>query len=246
MIKCMIVDDEIHNVAIIERYVKQTSFLYLVHSNTNPIEAMKVLQTEAIDIVYLDINMPEINGLDFINTVTTKAKFILCTAFEQYAAESYELDVIDFCVKPITYNRFLKATNKAVRYIELSNSMAQKTGYVHLLPTVDKDYIFLSVNGSKSKKVKTFFNDIAYLEVQENYVIVHTATEKMLTLTTLKNLMQQLPEQIFMRIHNSYAININSVKYINSTEIALTNPSIILPISSSYKEEVKERLKTEG
>src|SRR5687767_2095695 len=183
MINCIIVDDEQHAIDILQHYVAQTPYLHLVGSTTNPMEGLKLVATEKVDLVFLDIQMPELTGIDFIKTLSGKAKVILTTAYSEFALEGYELDVVDYLLKPIRLQRFLQAVQKAVNGLKETEHTSTADG---------EDYIFVKTE-SKGKLLKIDLDDIDYIEGMKNYVAIHRGGKKTLVYTSMKDLEEQLP-----------------------------------------------------
>src|SRR5919112_130259 len=169
MINCIIVDDEQHAIDILIHYVGQTPFLNLVGSTTNPVEALEMVTTQKADLVFLDIQMPELSGMDFIKAIHGKAKIILTTAYSEFALESYELDVVDYLLKPVRLPRFLQAVQKVVKEVGENSDTQQNTS--------DGDYIFVKTE-SKGKLLKINLDEIDYIEGMKNYVAIYRSGQK--------------------------------------------------------------------
>src|SRR5829696_6569231 len=165
MINCIIVDDEQHAIDILLHYINQTPYLHLEGSTNNPIEALEMVNTKNIDLVFLDIQMPELSGIDFARAVSGKVKIILTTAYSEFALESYELDVVDYLLKPIRLPRFLTAVQKAVSQVNTSHAIIENSSQ----ETTEDDYIFVKTE-SKGKLLKINLADIDYIESMKNYV----------------------------------------------------------------------------
>lgn len=228
---CLIVEDEPLARNLLTEYVKKVSFLNLVKACSNPMEALDVLRTHSIDILFLDIQMPEITGITLLKILQKKPAVILTTAYSEYALESYELDVVDYLLKPITFDRFLKAVDKATQRI---NAPVQQT--------VEKpagesgpDFVFVK---DGTKLVKINFDDILYVEGLKDYVTIHTKTQKVVTLQRLKSLETQLPADKFIRIHHSFIIALKAIEVVHKGEVQIGNAMI--PISDSYKKAFKD------
>src|SRR5215211_7449418 len=200
MINCLIVDDEQHAIDILVHYVKQTPYLNLAASTTNPIEALQIVGTQKLELVFLDIQMPELSGIDFIKAINGKAKIILTTAYSEFALESYELDVVDYLLKPIRLPRFLAAVQKAVQQINAANETSQENS--------EDDYIFVKTE-SKGKLLKINLADIDFIEGMKNYVAIHCGDKKTLAYTSMKELEEKLSGKQFIRVHKSFIIPIS-------------------------------------
>jgi DNA-binding LytR/AlgR family response regulator len=220
-VRCIAIDDEPLALTVLSEYVSRVSFLQMVNTFTNPADASHFIQTEKPEILFLDIQMPDIKGVDFIKTFVYKPIIILTTAYSEYAIEGYDLDVIDYLLKPIPFERFLQAINKAIRHIDSENSSDQ---------TNEKQFLFVK---SGYKSVKINFNDILYIEGLKEYVTIYTNEHKALKLETLKNLESLLPEKEFIRVHKSYIVNINHVRAYYGNVLEINNKSI--PIGRAFK-----------
>ena len=220
-IKCLVVDDEELARTLITTYIKKLDFLELIGTAENPLEAIKTMKEQQVDLLFLDIQMPELKGTDFAKTVNTNTKIIFTTAYSEYALEGYDLNALDYLLKPITFERFLTAVNKfntdTVKEVELS--MTIKSGYdLH--------------------KVK--YADIKYIESDSEYVIYHTTEKKIMSNQSLKGLEKLLPNSSFLRVHRSYIINKSFVTGLKGRDLLLTEQ--IIPVSDSYFETVKKEL----
>lgn len=233
MINSIIVDDEQHAIDILKHYVSQTPFLKLVGTSTNPIEAMQLVNSEKVDLVFLDIQMPELSGMDFIKAINGKAKVILTTAYSEFALESYELDVVDYLLKPIRFPRFLQAVQKAMKEIE--NEQEEK----HTLDESADDYIFVKTE-SKGKLLKINLNEIDYFEGMKNYVAIFCAGKKTLVYTSMKDLEEKLPKKQFIRVHKSFIIPIAKITGIEGNLLRLKNVAAEVLIGENYKADLME------
>lgn len=194
-------------------------------------EALDVLRTNTIDILFLDIQMPEITGITMLKILQRKPMVILTTAYSEYALESYELDVVDYLLKPITFDRFLKAVDKASQRITTPGLAATDKSQGEPSP----DFVFVK---DGTKLVKIVFDDILYVEGLKDYVTIHTKTQKVVTLQRLKALEMQLPADKFIRVHHSYIIALKAIEVIHKGEVQIGNAMI--PISDSYKKAFKD------
>ena len=233
MINCIIVDDEQHAIDILKHYVSQIPFLNLVGTSTNPIEALQMVTSLKADLVFLDIQMPELSGMDFIKAINGKAKVILTTAYSEFALESYELDVVDYLLKPIRLPRFLQAVQKAVKEIEEPNEEQ------HTLDSAEDDYIFVKTE-SKGKLLKINLDEIDYIEGMKNYVAIYCAGKKILVYTSMKDLEEKLPKKLFIRVHKSFIIPIAKITGIEGNLLRLKNVTAEILIGESYKTDLME------
>jgi DNA-binding LytR/AlgR family response regulator len=234
MIRCLVVDDEQHAIDIITHYISQTSYLELVSSTTNPVEALQTVITQNIDLVFLDVQMPELSGIDFVKAINGKAKVILTTAYSEFAIEGFDLDVVDYLLKPIRFARFLTAVQKAVK------DVSDKTMDVDVAN--DEDYIFVKTE-SKGKLLKINLADIEYIEGMKNYVAIYRGGQKTLVYTNLKDLVNHLPARQFIRVHKSFIIPINRITGIEGNQILLKNVTAEILIGESYKSDLMEIIK---
>ena len=228
MIQCIIVDDEQHAIDILVHYVKQTPFLNLAGSTTNPIEAMEMVSKQKVDLVFLDIQMPELSGIDFIKAINGKAKVILTTAYSEFAIESYELDVVDYLLKPVRLPRFLVAVQKAMKEIEDHSADKNNVG------AAEDDYIFVKTE-SKGKLLKINLDDIDYIEGMKNYVAIHCGTKKTLVYTSMKELEEKLSGKQFIRVHKSFIIPISKITGIEGNLLRIKNVTDEILIGENYK-----------
>lgn len=230
MIKCIIVDDEQHAIDILVHYVKQTPQLELAASFTNPLEALKMLGEQKIDLVFLDIQMPEISGIDFIKTIQGRTKVILTTAYSEFALEGYDLYVVDYLMKPVRYPRFLAAVQKVVEQLNPGgdNSIGE---------AAEDDYIFVKTE-SKGKLLKIDLAEIDYIESMKNYMVIHRGGQKTLVYTSMKELEERLPKKQFIRVHKSFIIPISRITGIEGNLVRLKNVNAEIVIGETYKEEL--------
>lgn len=231
-LKCGIVDDEQHAIDLLKYHVEKVEFLALVFETTKPINAFEILQRESIDLLFLDIQMAELNGLDLLKLIQGKCKVILTTAYSEYALESYEYGVIDYLLKPITFNRFLKAVQK----IQLP--VLDKRA-----PTLVDDGVkkaFFVKSGARNTLVKIDLEALIYIESQGNYVYFHFEKEKIRTQLTLKKVEAELANAPFLRIHQSYIVAPKHIKMLEGNCIVINGKS--LPIGEKYKEDVKRNI----
>ncbi|NIG53371.1 LytTR family DNA-binding domain-containing protein [Chitinophaga sp. Cy-1792] len=235
MINCLIVDDEQHAIDVLAYYIKQTSYLHLLHSTTNPMEALTVVNTNKIDLIFLDIQMPEISGIDFIKTIQGSCRVILTTAYSEFAAESYDLEVVDYLLKPIPFPRFLKAAQRA-----LTMSTSGTTQVSNELD--DDDYIFVKTE-QKGKMLKINLRDIDYIEGMKNYVAIHHNGQKTMALLNMKDLEERLPRKQYMRVHKSFIISISKIIAVEGNQIMLRNINADILLGETYKPGFIEMMK---
>ena len=230
MLNCVIIDDEPLAREGIASYVREVDFLNLVQTCENPVELISLLDEHRIDLIFLDIQMPKMNGIDFLKIVQNPPMVIITTAFPSYALESFQLNVLDYLLKPITFDRFFKAAKKAKDYHQL----IKKSQFPEQTQTdPEADYFFIKC-GSKYEKI--LLNDILYIQGMQNYVTIYTHKGKFMTLLYLKNLEQSLDRNLFIRVHKSYIVSINKIEGIEGNEIFIG--SFRIPMSRNYREQV--------
>ena len=233
-ISCLLVDDEPIAINILKSYIKNIEELQIAGECNNPLEAYNFLQKEKVDLLLLDIKMPQLSGLDFLKTLHTKPLVILITAYSEHAIDGYEFDVVDYIVKPVSYQRFLKAISKVFNRLELKSSNA-------LFTPQKSDSSFIYLRHDK-KMVKVMLNDILYFEGLGNYVKVVTEQREIISYQTLTLLEKQLANDGFVRIHKSYIISLNKVNSFTSESVEIKKNEI--PIGSSYKQVISKIIKT--
>ncbi len=226
--RTLIIDDEEPAVKVLTNFVMRTSFLKLERCTTNAFEGIELLNTNSIDLLFLDIEMPDINGVDLLKSLKNKPMVILTTAYEQYALQGYEMDVLDYLVKPIRYERFLKAANKAGHLFNLTKSNQPQSDQGKLLIKVDY------------KNVKINYSDIEYIEGLKDYVKIFTSKGMFMTRLNLKGIEGKLPATLFLRIHRSYIIAIKKISSYQKGQIFINNNAI--PIGTTYSKALKEHL----
>jgi DNA-binding LytR/AlgR family response regulator len=231
MINCIVVDDEQHAIDILMHYIKQTPLLNAVACTTNPIEALQLVATQDVDLVFLDIHMPELSGIDFIKALNGKSKVVLTTAYSEFALEGYELDVVDYLLKPIRLPRFLAAVQKVAKSLKESE-----------MEDIEDDYIFVKTE-SKGKLLKINLIDIDYIEGMKNYVAIHSGGSKIMVYTAMKEIEDRLPAKHFMRVHKSFIIRIDRITGIEGNRVLLKNINSDIMIGENYKGELMEKVK---
>ncbi len=233
ILNCVTIDDEPLAREGISNYIREIDFLRMVGSGSNPVELIQLLDQQAVDLVFLDIQMPIMNGIDYLKMAQNPPMIIITTAYPSYALEGFQLDVLDYLLKPITFNRFFKAVNKAKNYAQLQlASMAEGSSGPEA-----EDYFFIKC---ENKYEKIFFADILYIQAMQNYVIIHTSKGKYITLLYLKNVEQYLEGQAFMRVHKSYIVAISKIEAIDNSELLIQNHRI--PISRNFKDRVLKQI----
>jgi len=239
-INCLIVDDEELARNLVENYIGRLPHLQIVGKSTNPLDAMQVLQDERVDIMFLDIQMPELTGVEFLKTLPYRPLVIFTTAYKEYAIQSYELDAVDYLLKPFRFERFLQAVNKATKLLKAEQTPLGQANTIAIAnEETEKPRNYILVK-SDFKVFRIFYKDILYIESMKEYVAYHTDKGRTLSLNSLKKLQQELPSAQFMRIHKSYIANIDMISALEGNMVHLGDKR--LPIGSSYKEEVMKRI----
>jgi DNA-binding LytR/AlgR family response regulator len=226
-----VVDDEQLARALLEEYIRKIPHLELVAQCKTALEAIEALQDGSVDLMFLDIQMPELTGIEFLKTLHNKPAVVFTTAYSEYALEGYQLDVIDYLVKPFDFERFIHAVNKAIDLIQLKKgaigaSSSEKDDFL----TVHADY----------KIYKLRFDEIEYIEGLKEYVSYFTKEKRIIALESLKRLEEILPNDRFMRIHRSYIVPLNKIKSVEGNQVEIGNKKI--PIGRSYKEAVMQKV----
>jgi DNA-binding LytR/AlgR family response regulator len=227
MVKCIIVDDEPLSQDVLKKYIADTPMLELINVCSDAFEASQIISSNEIQLMYLDINMPKLSGISLVKTMTKPPLIIFTTAYPQYAIEGFEVDAVDYLVKPFSYERFLKATNKAIEKINLSQ----------LKNTSSNNYILLKAD---KKVFKINYDEINYLQCFGDYIKVFTLDKCLVTHDTFKNIQEQLPGKYFLRIHKSYIVALDKIKYIDGNQLKVAEEMI--PIGLNYKDEFVKRL----
>ncbi|AZI27595.1 MAG: response regulator transcription factor [Flavobacterium sp.] len=235
--KCIIVDDNEIERDALEMHLKKISSLQIIKVCTSGVEAAEVLSNTEIDIVFSDIDMPELSGMALLKITKNKPLFIFITSHSEYAVESYDLDAIDFIVKPATFERILKAANKAIEYLELKKQISVEGNEQAEIRKENEDFFYFR----ETKGItKLKYSDVIYIESMGDFSKLFTSNDKHVILVSLKNLEKQLPEDIFTRVHKQYIININHIATLTNHEVHL-DFNFIVPISASNRQELMEK-----
>jgi len=223
-ISCIVTDDEPIARKGLEGYIEKIDFLQLAGVCEDALQLNTLIKQQPVDLLFLDIEMPYITGIDFLKTAVNPPKVIFTTAYEQYAIKGYEMDVLDYLLKPISFDRFLKAANKAHDYF---------------LPKQNNDEQYMFVK-TDNKLEKVVFDEILFIEAMENYVGIYLPGKKLITHATLKSMQEKLPAQKFLQPHKSYLVNINAIGSIEGNILHIDSYQV--PISKYQKEEVLEKI----
>jgi two-component system LytT family response regulator len=232
-ITCVIVEDEPLARKLIEGYVSQSPNLVLLQSFGNPILALEYMRENAVDVLFSDIEMKEITGISLLKLLKTKPLIVLTTAYSEYAIEGFELDVTDYLLKPVSFERFLKAVEKVTLLIANKNQIASRT--IVAPASTEDDYIFLK-DGTKLMKIR--LSDILYIQGLKDYVKVKTKDKLIVCLQTMKSLEETLPSSQFVRIHNSTIIALDAIEEIERDKVKIADQ--YFPVSDSYKKAFKD------
>ncbi len=224
-LKCIIVEDEPIARKVLQEFVDEIDYLELKGQAENPLKAIPLLQDNDVDIIFLDINMPKINGIDFLKSSKLNASIIITTAYPVYAVEAYGLDVLDYLVKPISFERFLKACNKVK---ELKTKQAPAPAQ-----SAPANHFFVKCDNQIEK---VFYDELLYAEAMMNYVMLYTVSKKMMVYITIKGLEEQLPSETFIKVHKSFIVNISKIKSIEGNILNIGNEKIA--ISQNLREKV--------
>jgi DNA-binding LytR/AlgR family response regulator len=224
-LRCMVVDDEPIARKGLEEYIAEIPYLKHVGSFENATAAAQFLSVNSVDLMLLDIRMPRLSGIDFLKTLSEPPLVIFTTAFPQYALESYELNVLDYLVKPISVERFKKATQKALDYFLLKH------------PQTLPDYFFIKCN---QQLEKILFNEVLFVEAMQNYCIIHMASRKLICYVTLTAMVEKLPSDRFMKVHKSFIVALDKVTGIERNSLKIG--SSVVPVSRSLRQEVTGKI----
>jgi DNA-binding LytR/AlgR family response regulator len=225
-IKCIAIDDEPLALKQINSYIEKTPFLEVVALCHNAFDAMKFLANNEVDLMFVDINMPDLNGMDFVKSLTQKPQIIFTTAYSEYAIEGFEVDALDYILKPISYSSFLKSANKANSWFELNHKQTESI-------QTTQDSLFVK---SEHKMVRIFLSEIKYIESSNEYIQIHLVNdEPVTTLIRLKVMEEQLPKDKFMRVHRSFIVNLDRIKVIERNRIVFDH-NVYIPVGEQYKE----------
>lgn len=228
MINALIVDDEPLARDILETFIEKIDSINLVGKCQNAIEANQVLKTEKVDLLFLDIQMPELSGIEFLKSLSNPPQVIFTTAYPDYAIEGFELNALDYLLKPISFDRFIKAANKAEEALKKAE----------IAEEVEDDYFFVKAD---KKLIKINHEDILYIEGLKDYVIIKQKEGRVITLQTMKSLEAKLPVSTFMRVHRSYIVNLGGIKAVEGNTIYLNDDNkTSVPIGKNYRERLLE------
>lgn len=236
-VRCLVVDDEELARTLLETFIGRVPGLVIEALCANPLEAAAVLRQRPVDLLFLDIQMPELTGIEFLRTLQHKPVVIFTTAYSDYALEGYTLDVTDYLLKPFSFERFLQAVNKAMSVLQARDLADRAPAAVSAPPPPEKDYILVKAD-HKIHRIR--FGDILYIQSMREYVAFHTVSGRILSLNSLKNLEEELPADRFIRIHKSYIVAIDKVATLEGNTLHVGKEK--LPVGASYKEALVGRV----
>ncbi len=228
MIRCLVVDDEPLALDILEDYIKKVPFLTLVKTTISAIEGLSLVQSGVIDLVFLDVQMPELTGIQFLKIINGKCDVILTTAYSQYALDGYDLDVVDYLLKPIAFDRFYKAAQKVLQTKGNNHSSIPE---FQSMQQNNNDFIFVK---TEHKIQKIYLDNILYIEGLKDYISIYTGTGRIITLQNMKKMEESLPPKSFIRVHKSYIISLGKIESIERSRIQIGDK--IIPIGDTYRD----------
>jgi two-component system, LytTR family, response regulator len=231
MIRCLVVDDEPLALDILADYIRKVPSLELVKTTTNPIEALTMVQQDHIDLVFLDVQMPELTGIQFLKIIKGKCEVIFTTAYPQYALDGYDLDVVDYLLKPIAFDRFYKAVHKVLQ---------SHSSPITPVPASEPSQVSVAANNfifvkTEHKIQKIYLDDILYIEGLKDYISIFTSSERIITLQNMKKMEEALPAGRFIRVHKSYIISLDKIESIERSRIFISDK--IIPIGDTYRDQ---------
>jgi DNA-binding LytR/AlgR family response regulator len=230
MYKCFIIDDEAHAIQTLSKYITTSGLLELVGTSQDPIDAIKYInETKCVDITFLDIDMPEISGLDVAEIIYNNTAIIFTTAHPGYAVQGFEKNISDFLLKPISFERYLKSITKVIHNLTSTQTAASNNA----------DYFFVNP-GIKGKLLKINYHDVTYVEGLNNYIVIHTSQQKHIVYLTMKEIEEALLSSLFVRIHKSYIVNLSRMTELEGNTIILDK--VNLPVGASYKPSLIQRI----
>ncbi|MBF4487151.1 MULTISPECIES: LytTR family DNA-binding domain-containing protein [unclassified Flavobacterium] len=230
-IQCLIIDDEPLAINVIKNYLEPVENFEVIDTFSNPIEGLNFLKNNKVDVIFLDINMPVLDGINFIKSLENPPILIITSAYSQFAIETYELDVLDYLVKPIEFPRLMKTLNKISKRLETKNSAPQEN-------SAESPFIFVKIDKKRMKKI--LFNEILVIESLKDYLKINTLTGKYIIHSTLSDFTDLLPERNFLRIHRSYTIAIDKIDAVEGNSIEIEGLRYV--IGRSYIDHVKQRI----
>lgn len=229
MLKCVVIDDEQPSIDIMKHHINKVSELELIGTFTNPIEGIKFIRNNHTDILFLDIQMNEMTGIDVMNILDENIKIILCTAFSEYAVEGFNNNAIDYLLKPISFERFTKSIKKIISNLSKDNEYKEQ------------DYIYIKTE-QKGKFIKIYYQEIDYVEAMGNYISISKGKEKIIAYSTMRDMENILPSNLFMRIHKSYIVSMEKISMIENGFVLLRS-GVKISIGTNYKNNLMQKIK---
>lgn len=234
-IQCLIIDDEPLALEVLSAYIEKVDGLILTGKCNNPVQAFEILQTEKIDLIFLDIQMPRLTGIEFVHSITKPPKIIFTTAYRDYASEAFDLDAVDYLLKPFSFARFLRAIGKAYQQFNHLNSNISTDE--ETISTGEPESIYVKAD---KKMVKIVLKDIFYIESLKDYVLIYIPGKRIITKQKISYLEEKLPEGQFLRIHRSFLVSLSKIDAFTLNHVEINGKE--LPIGRSFKPEVTEIL----
>jgi DNA-binding LytR/AlgR family response regulator len=234
-INCLVIDDEPLALDILESYIQKVDGLELVDKCTNPLHAFEILQKDRIDLIFLDIQMPRLTGLEFIHSISNPPKIIFTTAFREYAIDAFDLDAVDYLLKPFSFSRFLRAIGKAYNQFKLLSQTNQMDDEIRNIGEPESIYV-----KADKKMLKIMLKDIFYIESLKDYVLIYIPGKRIITKQKISYLEEKLPEGQFLRIHRSFLVSISKIDAFTVNHVEINGKE--LPIGRSFKSDVAEIL----
>ncbi|MBV8390043.1 MAG: response regulator transcription factor [Mucilaginibacter sp.] len=229
-LNCIVVDDEPMARKLLQEYIEETGFLTLTGTAENPLKAIPLLKTNDIDLIFLDVNMPKMSGMDFLKSATNLPMIIMTTAYGQYALEGYEMAVVDYLVKPFSLERFIKACQKA---LDLKVLHSRK----ELPDKANPDYIYVKYN---NKIERVIYDELLYIEAMANYITLYTVSGKLVVYLTIKGILEKLPRQTFIQVHKSIIVNADKIKSIEGNLLHIGDTKITM--SAGFHTEAMDKI----
>ena len=233
MLKCMVIDDEPLAIRLLQNHISKVSFLEIVNTFNNPMEALISINTNPVDLIFLDIQMPQLNGVQFMQLLQNRAQVIITSAYQEYAIEGFEHNVVDYLLKPIAFERLYRSVEKAYNM----KNPTQKINRSQEIYPATGGYIFVKV---ETKMVRVELDDILFIEGLKNYVSIYTKTQRIITLQVMKQLEEALPPNRFVRVHKSYIVALDKITSIERQEILIKDR--LIPIGATYTEHFSKML----
>lgn len=234
MIKCVIIDDEQDAINVLKKFIGKLPDLKLVGESTNPISGLKIISRETPNVVFLDIQMDQMNGLSVAKAIPENTKVVFCTAYPEFAVESYDLDAVDYLMKPITFPRFNRAIQRVADALASRPTVTEEA--------IPDDYIYVKA-GQRDKLLRVDLNDIDLVESQDHYIGFYLGDRKIMAYLTLKKIEERLPSSQFMRVHRSYIVALKQISSLNNGELVLKRCSMRVPLGAIYREAFMKRMK---